>query len=67
MAKHSKARLPQKICKTCAKPFAWRKKWARDWDQVLYCSERCRRSKSEVLGCIESGVEANMSKRGSHA
>nr|WP_306545253.1 DUF2256 domain-containing protein [Malikia spinosa] len=25
-------------------PFAWRKKWERDWDQVKYCSERCRRS-----------------------
>ncbi|MDP4598804.1 MAG: DUF2256 domain-containing protein [Pseudomonadales bacterium] len=21
----------------------WRKKWARDWPQVKYCSERCRR------------------------
>ncbi|MEE3156557.1 MAG: DUF2256 domain-containing protein, partial [Pseudomonadota bacterium] len=20
-------------------------KWARDWDQVKYCSERCRRNK----------------------
>ncbi|WP_255579743.1 DUF2256 domain-containing protein [Deinococcus sp. RIT780] len=23
-------------------PFTWRKKWERDWDQVLYCSDRCR-------------------------
>ncbi|NCP82676.1 MAG: DUF2256 domain-containing protein, partial [Rhodoferax sp.] len=23
---------------------AWRKKWERDWDNVKYCSERCRRS-----------------------
>ncbi|NCF75555.1 MAG: DUF2256 domain-containing protein [Proteobacteria bacterium] len=36
---------------TCSKPFAWRKKWARDWDQVLYCSERCRRSKSQISPC----------------
>ena len=22
--------------------FAWRKKWARDWPSVVYCSRRCR-------------------------
>lgn len=34
--------LPQKTCATCGKPFVWRKKWARDWDAVKYCSDRCR-------------------------
>ncbi|WP_439332055.1 DUF2256 domain-containing protein [Paracoccus salsus] len=37
-----KADLPQKICLHCARPFTWRRKWARDWDQVRYCSARCR-------------------------
>ncbi len=37
----SKANLPEKICVSCGRPFAWRKKWARDWDQVKYCSKRC--------------------------
>ena len=23
-------------------PLAWRKKWARDWDAVKFCSERAR-------------------------
>ena len=36
---------PSKICAACGLPFAWRKKWERDWDSVRYCSERCRRSK----------------------
>lgn len=40
-----KADLPVKICAACARPFAWRKKWARDWDRVLYCSDRCRSAK----------------------
>ena len=31
-----------KICATCGKPFSWRKKWERDWDNVKYCSDRCR-------------------------
>ncbi|MEM9279373.1 MAG: DUF2256 domain-containing protein, partial [Pseudomonadota bacterium] len=26
-------------------PFSWRKKWAKVWDEVIYCSERCRRNK----------------------
>jgi len=37
-----KADLPTKICAACARPFAWRKKWERDWDNVLYCSDACR-------------------------
>ncbi|RLS62936.1 MAG: DUF2256 domain-containing protein [Planctomycetota bacterium] len=37
--------LPQKICASCGRPFTWRKKWERDWDQVKYCSDRCRTSK----------------------
>ncbi|MDC3341205.1 DUF2256 domain-containing protein [Flavobacteriaceae bacterium] len=40
--------LPQKICVKCQRPFTWRKKWARDWENVLYCSERCRRNKTNI-------------------
>nr|WP_081434139.1 DUF2256 domain-containing protein [Azorhizobium caulinodans] len=39
-----KADLPTRTCQTCGRPFAWRRKWARDWDKVLYCSDRCRES-----------------------
>jgi hypothetical protein len=43
MAKmRKKADLPSKDCACCARPFAWRKKWARDWDNVRYCSDACR-------------------------
>jgi hypothetical protein len=37
----AKADLPSKICPVCKRPFAWRKKWAREWDKVKYCSKRC--------------------------
>jgi hypothetical protein len=40
-----KENLPQKTCVACGLPFSWRKKWAKDWDQVLYCSDRCRSNK----------------------
>ncbi len=37
-----KGDLPTKICATCGRPFTWRKKWAKTWDEVRYCSDRCR-------------------------
>ncbi|WP_409334252.1 DUF2256 domain-containing protein [Bradyrhizobium manausense] len=37
-----KADLPTRICTVCKRPFAWRRKWARDWQSVKFCSERCR-------------------------
>lgn len=40
-----KHELPEKICLSCGKPFTWRKKWERMWNDVKYCSERCRRNK----------------------
>ena len=44
--------LPDKICPACGRQFSWRRKWARDWDAVLYCGERCRREakKSRAKG-----------------
>jgi hypothetical protein len=33
---------PSKVCLACGRPFSWRKKWERDWEQVRYCSDRCR-------------------------
>jgi hypothetical protein len=39
-----KSQLPSKMCAHCGLPFTWRKKWERDWAQVKYCSERCRRA-----------------------
>ena len=41
-----KEHLPEKICKTCARPFTWRKKWADNWEKVKYCSKRCRNSRN---------------------
>ncbi len=46
----SKADLPTKVCATCGRPFAWRKKWARDWEAVRYCSDRCRAGSRPARG-----------------
>jgi hypothetical protein len=43
-----KAHLPQKVCAGCGRPFAWRKKWEKVWDEVKYCSDRCRNNKGQI-------------------
>jgi hypothetical protein len=42
-----KENLPSKICIVCNKPFTWRKKWEKIWDEVKYCSDRCRNEKNK--------------------
>ncbi|WP_248723230.1 DUF2256 domain-containing protein [Seonamhaeicola sp. ML3] len=47
--KFRKPHLPQKICPICNRPFSWRKKWSKNWDNVKYCSDKCRRNKTTLL------------------
>lgn len=37
-----KADLPVKTCAQCGREMVWRKAWARVWDEVRYCSDKCR-------------------------
>ena len=46
----AKADLPTKICAACGRPFAWRKKWRKVWDEVKYCSDACRRQGAAAGG-----------------
>lgn len=32
-----------KICRVCGRTIEWRRKWAKDWASVRYCSQACRR------------------------
>lgn len=57
-----KTELPTRICRACGRPFAWRRKWARDWDRVLSCSDRCRAA-SGAAAAKGGGARAG----GSHA
>lgn len=49
-----KSQLPTKTCITCGRPFAWRKKWERCWEEVKHCSEKCR--KNRMKGKADSGM-----------
>lgn len=45
---HKKQNLPKKTCPVCHRDFHWRKKWARNWDEVKYCSKRCSGAKTSL-------------------
>jgi len=34
--KNKKSNLPFEICKSCKKSFYWRKKWEKDWENIVY-------------------------------
>jgi hypothetical protein len=48
--KGNKASLPSKICIVCGREMTWRKSWAKNWDQVKYCSDACRAKKQMAPG-----------------
>ncbi|KAL3682142.1 hypothetical protein R1sor_000164 [Riccia sorocarpa] len=57
-----KENLPSKVCVVCNRPFTWRKKWERCWDEVLTCSDRCknerRKGNRDSKAADGSGSEA---------
>jgi hypothetical protein len=44
--KGNKAHLPSKPCTVCGRAMSWRKAWAKNWAEVRYCSEACRKKKA---------------------
>ncbi len=46
--KGNKAALPSKPCVACGREMTWRKSWAKNWDEVKYCSDACRAKKSAL-------------------
>lgn len=41
--KGNKQSLPAKPCVACGRPMTWRKRWEKNWDEVKYCSDACRK------------------------
>ncbi|MBP7557733.1 MAG: DUF2256 domain-containing protein [Chitinophagaceae bacterium] len=37
-----------KTCAVCNRPFQWRKKWEKCWEEIRYCSDRCRQNRQSV-------------------
>lgn len=46
-----------KVCLRCGRKIEWRRKWARDWDSVRYCSSACRRRRlDDVDAALEDAI-----------
>ncbi|MFC0655251.1 DUF2256 domain-containing protein [Mongoliitalea lutea] len=43
-----KQHLPTKMCPVCNRPFTWRKKWEKNWENVKYCSKKCAGNKVKI-------------------
>jgi hypothetical protein len=54
---------PPKPCATCGRAITWRKKWARDWEAVRYCSRACRRGLDDVDRALEAALLAKLDAR----
>ncbi|MTD16905.1 DUF3253 domain-containing protein [Nakamurella sp. YIM 132087] len=60
--------VPTKSCVVCGRTITWRKKWERNWDEIRYCSERCRRHKvSPADTALESEILRLLDERAAGA
>ncbi len=48
-----------KTCAACGRTIEWRKKWERDWENVRFCSDACRRNKPDAQ---DAALEATILK-----
>ncbi len=49
--------FPQKNCSSCGRSFTWRKSFAKNWEDVKYCSNACRNRKlSKIDKQIENSI-----------
>ncbi|HUN93870.1 MAG TPA: DUF2256 domain-containing protein [Burkholderiaceae bacterium] len=48
--KGNKQSLPSKPCVACGRPMSWRKRWARTWGEVKFCSDACRNARGAGRG-----------------
>ena len=52
---------PPKTCAVCGRTIEWRKKWERDWGDVRYCSDACRRRKlTDVDRELEQAIDRHL-------
>ena len=59
---------PEKTCAACGRRITWRKKWARDWESIRYCSDACRgRRVGHVDVELEDAIRALLGERAGDA
>lgn len=56
---------PSKACAVCGRTITWRRKWARDWDSVRFCSKQCRNTRlDDVDDALEQVILDLLAARG---
>ena len=61
-------KINEKICDKCGRIIEYRKKWAKNWNEVKYCSEQCKRKKLNLEDAIcEQQILELLAKRSSGA
>ena len=59
-----RAPIADKFCASCGRRFTWRKKWERTWDEVKFCSDRCRRTRiTDLDRRLEVRIETMLASR----
>jgi hypothetical protein len=55
---------PPKTCASCGRTIEWRAAWAKNWDEVRYCSDRCRKRRVKPVDvALESAIRSLLSER----
>ncbi len=56
--------LPEKVCAACGRRMVWRKKWAREWSAIRYCSDGCRRRRASTSdAALEAAIGELLAER----
>ena len=53
-----------RICTTCGRTMEWRKSWARNWDDVKFCSDACRKGLKDIDRALEQTILSLLQARG---
>lgn len=54
--------VPSKTCAVCGRTINWRKKWARNWAEVKYCSDACRRRAKGATSTVDAHLDQALTR-----
>ena len=54
-----------KTCAACGRTMEWRKSWAKNWDEVKFCSDSCRKHRPQAMDLqLEQEILRLLAERG---
>lgn len=61
----NKGEQAAKTCASCGRTMSWRKSWAKNWDEVKFCSDACRKHRpGEQDRELEQAILRLLAERG---